>query len=115
MGFVAKTFIFNNIPSEFFGLELGYTGDSDEGGGEATYDTSSNSSLLTQKYIGIPALIFRSGANSSTSVPLIMYSTNDGMDAQTYSEISSWLFGQQNYATLRMCQNDMIDVLQTQF
>jgi len=58
MGFVAKTFIFNNIPSEFFGLELGYTGDSDEGGGEATYDTSSNSSLLTQKIYRNPRPLF---------------------------------------------------------
>lgn len=111
MGFIARTFIFNDIPSEFFGLELGYTGNSTEGGGEASYDASSNVSLLTQKIYRNPKPLFFGVEQLPTlQFPLTMYSTNDGIDAQSYGEISSWLFGKQSYSVLRLCQNDMIDV-----
>ena len=110
MSFVAKDFIFRDIPSEFFNIHIGDSGSSGSGGGEASTDGSSNVTILSQKIYRNPTVLYF-GAEQATvlSFPLSMYIEGEGLDAQSYSEVSSWLFGQQSYSKLRLCQNDLID------
>jgi hypothetical protein len=105
MAFYATRFIFNNKPSEFYNLYLGEFG----GSGEATTAASSDVSLLTLKLFRRPVPLFWGAEQTPVlQFPLSIYSP-DEISAPAFSEISTWLFGQQNYKTLRICQNDMID------
>lgn len=105
MAFFARDFIFNNSPSELWGLHLGQF----NGAGEETTTTSSDISLLTQKLFRRPIPLYYSAEQTPVlSFPLSMYAEND-LTAEDFSEISSWLFGQQNYSELRICQNDMLE------
>jgi phage-related protein len=104
--FYARNFIFNDIPSEFFGLYLGEF----NGGGDATTATSSDVQLLTQKLFRKPVPLFWGAEQTPVlSFPLAMYSERE-LTAVDFSEISTWLYGQQNYKELRICQNDMPNV-----
>lgn len=105
MPFSAKTFIFDDIPSEFYNLYIGEI----NGGGESSMK-GSDVELITEKIyrrpkpylLGVeqkPVLEFE----ISTYVPGFL-------TAETYSTIAGWLFGQQRYKVLRLCQNDMQDV-----
>jgi len=106
MAFYANTFIFDDIPSEFYNLYFGGFGDS----GEAITPTASDISLITQKLFRKPVpLYYGSEQTPVLSFPLSMYSP-DEITAQDFSLISSWLFGQMNYVKLRICQSDMSDI-----
>ena len=106
MGFFADTFIFNEIPSEFYDLYLRTINDS----GEESVMASSDVQLLTQKLYRKPVLLFFGAEQTPVlSFPLSMYSP-DEITAGVFSEISAWLFGQMNYCPLRICQNDMTDI-----
>jgi hypothetical protein len=106
MAFYARTFIFNDVPSEFHNLYLGELG----GSGEATTATSSDVSLLTQKLYRRPVPLFYGAEQTPVlQFSLSMYSPNE-ITAVDFSEISTWLFGQNNYRKLRICQNDMQEV-----
>jgi phage-related protein len=106
MAFYAKNFIFNDIPSEFYNLYLGTF----NGEGENITTGSDNVNLLTQKLYRRPVPLFWGAEQTPVlTFPLSVYSTSE-ITAQGYSEIASWLFGQQNYKVLRICQNDMVDV-----
>jgi hypothetical protein len=110
MSFIARDFIFNNIPSEFFNIHLGDIGSSGGTGGEISMDSSNNVSPLTQKIYRNPApLYFGAEQIPVLSLNLSMYIDGEGLDAQDYSRVSAWLFGANNYQTLRLCQNDLID------
>src|ERR1035437_11076971 len=111
MSFIAKDFIFNGTPSEFFNLHLGDVGSSGGGGGEASTDAGSNVSPLTEKLFRRPRLfLYGTEQVAPLSIPLSMYVEREGLDAQSYSEVSAWLFGQNNYGVLRLCQKDMIEI-----
>lgn len=110
MSFIAKDFIFSGLPSEFFNVHLGSLGNSSSGGGESSTDGSNNVSVLTQKIYRRPVpLTFGSEQTPVTSFPLEMYVEGEGLDSQDYSRVSAWLFGQNQYEILRICQNDLID------
>jgi phage-related protein len=104
--FYAKNFIFDNVPSEFYNLYIGEFG----GEGESTTAASSDVSLLTQKLFRRPVPFFW----GAEQLPVLQFSLSIyspiEINAPDYSLISSWLFGQQNYKQLRICQNDMMDI-----
>jgi phage-related protein len=103
MAFYARRFIFNDIPSEFYGLYLGEL----SGSGETATSGSNDISPLTQKLFRKPTVLFYGAEQTPVlSFPLSIYSENE-ITAEDYSKISGWLFGQQNYGVLRICQNDM--------
>ena len=111
MSFYARTFIFNGIPSEFFNL---YLGDLLDGTGSSTgivsTDGSSNISLLTQKiYRRAAPLLYGVEQTPVLQFPFSVYCPDD-LQAPDYSDVASWLFGQQQYLKLRICQPDMADV-----
>jgi phage-related protein len=104
--FYAKTFIFDDVPSEFYGLYLGGLGDS----GEAITITSSDVTLLTQKLFRRPLPLFWGAEQTPVNqFQLSIYSPSE-ITTQHFSEVSSWLFGQMEYKTLRICQCDMMDI-----
>ena len=106
MAFYAETFLYAGIPSEFYGLYLGEFG----GTGEAITVTASDVTPLTQKLFRRPSPLYYGAEQvAPLSFPLSMYSEAE-ITAQDYSLISTWLFGQQNYQILRICQNDMTDI-----
>ena len=110
--FSASTFIYNNIPSEFYGVYIGYSGkDSKAGAGESEEAASGDVSLLTQKIFRRPQpLMYGVEQSVPFTFYLSMYAPNGGWDEGEYSKISNWLHGQQDYGILRMCQNDLLDV-----
>lgn len=106
MAFYANTFIFNDVPSEFHNLYIGELG----GSGEATTAASSDVTLLTQKIYRRPVPLFYGAEQMPVlQFTLSMYSPAE-ITAGDFSEISTWLFGQNNYKKLRICQNDMQEV-----
>jgi hypothetical protein len=106
MAFSATSIIFNDTPSEFFNIYLGNLGDS----GEDIRPAGGDVSLLTQKIFRKPSpLFFGAEQQPVLSFPLNFYSP-DEIDAITFSKISGWLFGQQEYHRLYLCQNDMTDI-----
>ena len=107
MAFSARTFIFDSIPSEVFNVYLGTINDS----GETTTDASNGISILTQKIYRRPSpLMYGVEQNTVLNVSLSMYMPDGGLDEQSFANVSSWLFGAQEYKILRLCQNDMLDV-----
>jgi len=103
--FYGNSFIYDDIPSEFFNLYIGGIGDE----GESTTN-GSDVSLLTQKIFRRPAPFLYGAEQAPTlSFPLSAYVPGQA-DAPQYSTVSAWLFGQQNYKVLRICQEDMQEV-----
>jgi phage-related protein len=106
MAFFARTFIFNDIPSETYGLYLGVAGDS----GESTNAVGTDVTLLTQKIYRRPVPLYYGAEQTPVlQFPLSMYSPNE-MTAADFSDTATWLFGQMAYKKLRICQNDMQDI-----
>jgi len=113
MAFSAKTFIFQDTPSEFLNLYLGGAESvSIAKSGEVSTAGGSDVTLLTQKIYRRPIPLFYGAEQTPVlSFPLSMYSpSDDGITPESYSEIATWLFGQMNYGKLRICQNDMQDI-----
>jgi len=103
--FYGSSFIFNGIPSEFYNLQIGDIG----GSGEYTSEGDSVS-LITNKLFRRASPIFYGAEQTPVlSFPLSFYS-EDEISAKDYSSISAWLFGQQNYKVLRICQPDMQEI-----
>jgi phage-related protein len=106
MAFHANTFIFDNIPSETMNLYLGEIG----GSGESSTGGSNPVELSTEKIYRNPVPLFYGVEQTPVlSFPLSMYSPGD-LDEQEYSAVAAWLFGQQEYKKLKICQNDMSDI-----
>ena len=111
MAFYGHTFIFDEIPSEFYNLYLGEF----NGSGDATTAASSDVSLLTQKLFRRPVpLLWGTEQTPVLQFPLSVYSTAE-ITAESFSEISGWLFGQQTCKKLRICQHDMTDIYYNAF
>ena len=106
MPFSATTFIFDGTPSEFFNLYLGEL----DGDGVSSMPMSNDVSLITEKIFRRP-VPFLYGAEQT---PVLEFSIScyfpGFMDSTYFSEVSAWLFGQQEYKELIMCQTDMTDV-----
>jgi len=106
MAFYANSFIFDDIPSEFFNLYLGEL----NGSGESTTSGSNDVSLLTKKLFRRPMpLFFGAEQTPVLQFPLSAYVPGEA-DAPDYSAVAAWLWGQQNYKVLRICQADMQQV-----
>jgi phage-related protein len=103
MPFYAKSFIFDNIPSEFYNAYIG----SFDGAGDSRSSGSNNVDLLTQKLFRRPSPLFY----GAEQIPVLQFSLScyfqKEIMADEYTEIASWLFGQQQYKELRICQEDM--------
>ena len=107
MGFFARTFIFDGIPSETFGLYLGSSSSSGEEAGAAGSDVK----LLIQKIYRRPVPLFYGVEQDPVlQFPISMYTINDELTAADFSDVATWLFGQMNYKKLRIVQNDMQDI-----
>jgi len=106
MSFSAKTFILDGIPSEFFNLYLGDIG----GEGESVNPLGNDVSLITEKIFRRP-VPFLYGAEQTPVLQFELSAFFPGsMDVGYFTKISGWLFGQQNYKKLYLCQADMTDV-----
>lgn len=106
MAFYARTFIFDGIPSEFYDLYIGEFG----GTGDSTSDGSNDVELLTEKLFRRPSpLFFGAEQDPVLDFSLSAYFQRE-LSAQEYSGVSKWLFGQQKYKVLRICQEDMQQV-----
>jgi phage-related protein len=104
--FYGKTFIFDEMPSEFYNLCLGSMDDT------GVYSGASGSEVLplTQKLFRRPVPLFWGTEQTPVlQFPISVYSTAE-ITMEDYSQISAWLFGQQTYKKLRICQCDMTDV-----
>jgi len=109
MGLIARTFIFDDTPSEVYNLYVGELGSTGGGGGESTIQGSSDVTLLVQKLYRRPIpLFFGTDQTPVLQFPFSAYCP-DSLDAPSYSEVSSWLFGQSEYKKLRFCQEDMAE------
>ena len=107
MAFFGRTFIFNDVPSETYGLYLGQSGSS----GEDTNAAGTDVSLLTQKIYRRPVPLFYGAEQTPVlQFPISMYTINDELTAADFSDVSTWLFGQMGYKKLRIVQNDMQDI-----
>ena len=72
--FLARTFIFDDIPSETYNLELGELGNS----GEATTSGSNNVELLTKKLFRRPVPLYYGAEQTPVlQFPLSAYSPED--------------------------------------
>jgi len=105
MPFYGNSYIFDGVPSEFYNLYLGQIG----GEGESTM-SGSDVSLLTQKVFRRPTPYLMGAEQTPVlTFPLSAYVPGE-LSAPDYSAIAGWLFGQQTYKVLRICQEDMQDV-----
>ena len=74
MAFFGRTFIFNDVPSETYGLYLGQSGSS----GEDTNAAGTDVSLLTQKIYRRPVPLFYGAEQTPVlQFPMSMYTIND--------------------------------------
>jgi hypothetical protein len=106
MPFYGTSFLYKDIPSEQYDLYLGNINDS----GEGTTSGSNDVNLLTQKLFRRPTLMLLGVEQSpNLSFPIYVYSPEE-ISALDYSQISAWLFGQQNYSKFQIVQEDMIDI-----
>jgi hypothetical protein len=106
MSFNAHTFIFNEIPSEFFNAYLGEP----NGTGEQYVAAGNDVSLLTQKLYRKPVPLFYGAERTPVlSFPLSVYFPGYITEIE-YSSVGAWLFDQNNYRVLQMCQSDMQDI-----
>jgi hypothetical protein len=106
MPFYGHSFIFDDVPSEIYNLYLGNTNDS----GESITTGSNDVVPLTQKLFRRPTLMYYGSEQSPTlSFPLFAYCPSE-LTAPDYSLVAKWLFGQQSYKKLIICQEDMSDI-----
>jgi len=102
MAFYATNFIFDNIPSEEYGLII------NSPDGESSTDSSHNVELITEEVYRRHTPYFY-GVNQSQmiSFPASVRSVNGEITAEDSSYIQRWLFGQLTFKELRIVQPDM--------
>lgn len=106
MSFYGRTFIFDDTPSEQYNLYVGEL----NGAGESTSNASNDVSVLTQKIYRKPIpLLLGVEQTPVLTFPFSAYCP-DELTAPSFSDVSSWLWGQQSYKKLRICQNDISDI-----
>jgi len=103
MAFIAKNFIYNNIPSQFYGLTLAEI----DASGDSSSSASNQISILQQKIFRKPVPYFYGVEQNEVLEFEVTIMSEKEISSTKYSEISSWLFGKQNYGILRIMQNDM--------
>jgi phage-related protein len=105
MGFYAYSFLFNDIPSEYYGLKI-FNFDN---GGKENQNSGGDIEIITQEVYRRPIPYFY-GVNQKPvlTFPLI-FGSYSALDGITRNVIHKWLFGQINYKKLVIVQDDMID------
>jgi len=103
MPFIAKNFIFNNIPSQTYGLFFGEI----DASGDSTSSASNQISIIQQKIFRNPVPYLYGVEQSEVLEFDVSIMSEAEIPSTKYSEISSWLFGKQNYGILRIMQSDM--------
>lgn len=102
MAFYAQDFIYNGIPSAFYGITI-----SSEGSGEIATTGAGDIMPATQSIFRRPKPFFYGVQQTPVLTFPISFHTKYDLDAASESAISKWLFGQQNYKKLRIIQPDM--------
>lgn len=106
MGFKAKNFIFNEIPSENYGIVISSTGS-----GDVTSTPLSDVDLSVQKlYRRSKTFLYGVSPSPVLQIPIEFNSITGELTQTDLGLIGTWLFGQQNYKKLQIIQDDMTDV-----
>ena len=106
VGFYASSFIFNNIPSEYYGLRIFNFGN----GGNENQSSGGDISLITQDVYRRPIPYFY-GVNQDKVLTFpIVFGSYSALDKTTQDLIHKWLFGQMGYKKLIVVQEDMTDI-----
>ncbi len=106
MAYYASNFMFDDIPSERFGLII-VSDDS----GESSTNASNNVNLITQEIFRRPKPYFYGVQQTPVlEFPIKFMTTEYEITASDSSIIQQWLFGQMNYKELRILQPDMQDI-----
>lgn len=101
MAFYARNFIFDNIPSEEYGLII-----SSDGGESRT--SGHNVELITEDiYRRHTPFFYGVRQSDMISMPASIRSSNGEITAEDSAYIQRWLFGQMTYKELRIVQGDM--------
>lgn len=106
MSFYARNFVFDDVPSEIYGLII-----SSSDGGDSSSNASSDVDMKTQTVFRRPVPYFYGVSQS----PVLEFeaeitSIQGDFTAIDSSLIQSWLFGQSKYKKLRIVQPDMEDI-----
>lgn len=106
MAFYGRTFIYNGVPSELYGL---YISDIDSNA-IAQSMASSSMEIKEQKIFRRPTPYFL-GATPSPKLQFQMSAFSEGeIDADLFQLISKWLFSSRTYQKLQIDQEDMRNV-----
>lgn len=106
MAFWARTFVFDDIPSETFGLFV-----ISEGAAGVIENTGSNSvELFTQEVYRRPTPYFFGTQQTPVLEFELSFASLDPVDAGTQRQIQKWLFGHSQYKKLQIMQCDMDDM-----
>lgn len=102
MAFYATNFIFDNIPSEEYGLIISSQD------GESSNDASHNVELITDEiYRRHTPYFYGVKQSQMLSIPASIRSINGEITAEDSSYIQKWLFGQLTFKQLKIVQPDM--------
>jgi phage-related protein len=105
MGFYASSFIFNDIPSEYYGLNIFNFSQ-----GKNNVSSGGDSSLITQSVYRRPVpYLYGINQNQVLTFPLV-FGSYKALDNITVNSIHKWLFGQMGYRKLVIVQPDMVDM-----
>jgi hypothetical protein len=102
--FYAKSFTYNGIPSELFNIQVA----SIDSGDSAVNGPGSGTIEIIENYVYRRPVPYFYGVKftSKVSFPISFFSP-DEIDAQTFSYLQNWLFGQLNYKNFVLIQPDM--------
>lgn len=102
MAFYATCFIFDNIPSEEYGLIISSSD------GESSNDASHNVELITDEiYRRHTPYFYGVKQSQMLAIPGSIRSINGEITQEDASYIQTWLFGQMTFKELRIVQPDM--------
>jgi hypothetical protein len=105
MGLYASSFVFNNIPSEYYGLRI-----FNFNSGRENASAGGDISPVTQTIYRRPIPYFY-GVNQDKVLTFpIVFGSYSALDSTTINLIHKWLFGQMNYKKLVVVQPDMSEV-----
>jgi phage-related protein len=102
MAFYATSFIFDDIPSEEYGLIIS------SAGGEMSSNISNSVSIRTEKLFRNPVPYFYGVEQDSVlEMDVELRTTETELTSEDMALIQKWLFGKQSYKKLRIVQPDM--------
>lgn len=105
MAFYAKTFIYNDVPSELYSMVIS------SNSGDETTNASPNLNIITQEIFRRPKPYFYGVQQTPVlEFPVSIRTTEVEITAEDAALTQKWLFGQMNYKKLRIVQPDMEDI-----